>query len=146
MQDKALSVLGANLYAVQKKTDEQLKKRQDMQAKLKSDLGALTKKNQGSDLKNRDLGDAVYEKITDIGKEKFLQSHSPNEANYSELMTTVLIVVPKKREVQFKNEYVYYLINHNKNDFANWKKRKEMELTKNYQTSDQHEGISDEEL
>ena len=45
MQDKPLSVLGANLYAVQKKTDDNLKKRQDMQAKLKQDLAALTKKN-----------------------------------------------------------------------------------------------------
>jgi len=65
---------------------------------LKQDLGALTKKNQGSALKDRDLADAVYEKITDIGKEKFIQSHSPNEASYSELMTSVLVVVNKKRE------------------------------------------------
>lgn len=35
MQDKPLSVLGANVYSTQKRNDESLKKRQDTQAKIK---------------------------------------------------------------------------------------------------------------
>ena len=46
----------------------------------------------------RDLGDAVYEKINDIGKDKFLQSHTPGGPNYSEIMTSVLVVINKKKE------------------------------------------------
>jgi len=38
------------------------------------------------------------------------------------------------------------LIEHNKNDFENWKKRKAMELLKQMQMSEQHEGKSDEDL
>ena len=42
---------------------------------------------------DRDLADCVYEKIQDIGKDKFIQSHSPDASNYSEIMTSVLIVI-----------------------------------------------------
>jgi len=45
-------------------------------------------------LKDRDLADVVYEKINDIGQNRFVQSHSPqDQATYSEIMVSVLVVV-----------------------------------------------------
>lgn len=92
MQDKSLAVLGANISNVQKSFDDQLKKRKDTQKTIKDKLRALTQKG-GNKLTEKDLADAVYEKIQDIGKEKFIQSHNPEGNNYSELMTSVLVVI-----------------------------------------------------
>jgi Tfp pilus assembly major pilin PilA len=92
MQDKSLAVLGANISNVQKSFDDQLKKRKDTQKTIKDKLRALTQKS-GNKLTDKDLADAVYEKIQDIGKEKFIQSHNPEGNNYSELMTSVLVVI-----------------------------------------------------
>lgn len=122
MQDKSLAVLGANVYNVQKSFDEQLKKRIDAQQNIKSKLNALTKKS-GNSLAQRDLADAVYEKINEIGKEKFIQSHSPEQNTYSDIMTSVLVVISKKKEDAFRQNYLTFLTEHNKNDFENWKKR-----------------------
>lgn len=66
----------------------------------------------------------VYEKIDEIGRDKFIQMHTPrDEATYSEYLTSVLVVVNKKREQQFMSEYITFLMNHNKNDYQNWEKR-----------------------
>ena len=92
MQDKSLAVLGANISNVQKSFDDQLKKRKDTQKTIKDKLRALTQKS-GNKLTDKDLADAVYEKIQDIGKEKFIQSHNPEGNNYSELMPSVLVVI-----------------------------------------------------
>ena len=53
----------------------------------------MLQQKEGSKLSERDLGDAVYKNIQEIGKEKFLQNHNPEGANYSEIMTSVLIVI-----------------------------------------------------
>ena len=45
--------------------------------------------------------------------------------NYSEILTSVLVVINKKKEAAFKQNYLTYLSDHNKNDFDNWKKRQE---------------------
>lgn len=92
MQDKSLSVLGANISNVQKSFDDQLKKRKDTQKTIKDKLRQLTQKS-GNKLTDKDLENAVYEKIQDIGKEKFIQSHNPDGSNYSELMTSILVVI-----------------------------------------------------
>lgn len=77
----------------------------------------------GSNLTQRDLADAVYEKINDIGKDKFVQSHSSDQMTYSSMLTTILVVINKKKEAAFKQNYLTFLTEHNKNDFENWKKR-----------------------
>ena len=92
MQDKSLAVLGANISNVQKSFDEQLKKRKEIQKAIKDKLRTLTQK-QGNKLTDKDLVDAVYEKIQDIGKDRFIQSNNPEGNNYSELMTNVLVVI-----------------------------------------------------
>jgi len=38
----------------------------------------------------------------------------------SDIMTTVLVVVPKKKVDQFKGTYLSLLINFNNSDFENW--------------------------
>lgn len=45
-----------------------------------------------------DLTESVYEKITEIGKDKFVQNHSPDGMNYSGIMTSVLVVINQKKE------------------------------------------------
>ena len=96
MQDKSMSVLGANIANVHKQFDDNLKKRIDNQQSLKQRLNILTKKS-GSNLAQRDLADAVYEKINDIGKDKFIQSHSQDQMNYSQLLCSVLVVINNKK-------------------------------------------------
>lgn len=41
-------------------------------------------------------------------------------------MTSVLVVVGKKKEGAFKDNYFRYLIDHNVSDYENWRKRTEM--------------------
>ena len=84
----------------------------------------LTKKV-GSNYTQRDLADIVYENINDLGKDKFIQSHNDKDGNYSEIMTSVLVVVNVKKEAFFKANYLTFLTEHNTNDFENWKKRQE---------------------
>lgn len=69
---------------------------------------------------DKDLVEAVYEKIQDIGKDRFIQGNNPEGNNYSELMTNVLIVINQKKMAQFQQGHLTFLTEHNKNDFANW--------------------------
>lgn len=124
MQDKSLGVLGASINNVQKSFDDQLKKRVETQQGINQKLNAL-KKKQGNNLSSRDLADAVYEKIDSIGKENFIQNHNPQGPNYSQLMTSVLVVINKKKEQAFRASYLTLLQEHNRNDFDNFKKRQE---------------------
>lgn len=135
MQDKSMSVLGANIANVHKQFDDNLKKRIDSQQSIKQKLNALTKKS-GTNLTQRDLADAVYEKINDIGKDKFIQSHSPDQMNYSQMLTSVLVVISQKKQQFFQQNYVTFLSEHNKNDFENWKKRQENILKSHYNNID----------
>jgi hypothetical protein len=66
-------------------------------------------------LLQKDLGDLVYEQK--MAKTCFVNTHG------SDLMTTVLVVVPKKKVDQFKGCYWNILLDHYKNDFTNWEKR-----------------------
>ena len=90
-----MSVLGANIANVHKQFDDNLKKRIDTQQSIKLRLNALNKKT--GTLVQRDLADAVYEKINEIGKDRFIQSHSPDQMNYSQLLSTVLVVINNKK-------------------------------------------------
>ena len=40
-------------------------------------------------------------------------------------MTSVLVVINKKKEQAFRASYITFLSEHNRNDFDNWKKRQE---------------------
>lgn len=71
----------------------------------------------------KDLGDIVYEKA--IGQNMFVNTHG------SELMTTVLVVVPKKKVPQFQKEYLTLLRDFNKSDLENWKKRTKQMILSN---------------
>ena len=94
--DKSLKVIGAKIAGNQKTCDDRLKKVLDEQTTIKNKLGALQKKDSTSFMQ-KDLGDIVYEKK--ISKNLFVNTHG------SELMTTVLIVVNKKKVQQFKDVY-----------------------------------------
>lgn len=86
--DKSLKVLGAKIQGTQKGCDERLKKLIDEQNELKQNLNALVKKESTSFLQ-KDLGDVVYEQK--ISKTNFVNTHG------SEVMTTVLVAVQKKK-------------------------------------------------
>lgn len=75
-----------------KSFDDQLKKRKDTQKNIKEKLRELYQK-QGTKLTDKDLAETVYEKINDIGKDKFIQSHTAGVDSYSEILTTVLVVI-----------------------------------------------------
>ena len=112
--DKSLKVLGQKITATQKQCDDRLKKLVDEQNDIKTKLTHLTKKDSSS-LLQKDLGDLVYEQK--MQKANFVNTHG------SDLMVTVLVVVPKKKVEQFKGCYWNILLDHYKNDFTNWEKR-----------------------
>lgn len=70
----------------------------------------------------------MYEKINEIGKDKFIQNHNAEGANYSSIMTSVLVVLNKKNEQKFRQGYLSFLSEHNRNDMDNWRKREENRL------------------
>ena len=63
----------------------------------------------------KDLGDIVHEEK--INKAQFVNTHG------SELMTSVLVVINKKKIQQFQSSYFKILTDHYKNDQANWERR-----------------------
>ena len=51
-------------------------------------------------------------------------------AHYTDTqMTSVLVVVPKKKTEEFFASYEELLLNFNKNDLANWEKRNKTQIT-----------------
>lgn len=86
--DKSLKVLGAKIQATQKTCDDRLKKIIDEQSEVKNKLNHLVKKDSPSFMQ-KDLGDIVYEKK--ITKNMFVNTYG------SSIMTTVLVVVNKKK-------------------------------------------------
>ena len=54
-------------------------------------------------------------------------------------MTTVLVVVNKKRIEQFKQSYLTMLLNHNQADFENWQNRTRMNLNSNNASDNKEE-------
>lgn len=62
----------------------------------------------------------MYEK--DISGKLFVNTHG------SEILTTLLVVVNKKKIEQFKNVYPALLLNYNYADFDNWVKRTEVNI------------------
>jgi len=101
----------------------------DEQNEIKTKLNQLTKKVSPSFLV-KDLGDIIYEEK--ISKNFFVNIHG------SELMTTVLVVVHKKKVDQFRNSYFTILLDHYNNDLQNWERRtKELIKQQNHQIEDQ---------
>lgn len=88
---------------------------------MKAKLDQL-KKKQGNSLAQRDLADEVYENKHKINKQKFCNKIEGDE-NYTDLFTSVLVVVNKKKEQDFLDNYHKFLITHNANDFVAWEKR-----------------------
>ena len=132
-----MKVLGQKITGTQKQCDDRLKKLVDEQNEIKTKLTHLTKKDSSS-LLQKDLGDLVYEQK--MAKTCFVNTHG------SDLMTTVLVVVPKKKVEQFKGCYWNILLDHYQNDYANWEKRtrdvlKQHELA---EKQEQKEGEEDE--
>jgi len=62
-----------------------------------------------------DLGDLIYRE--NIPKNLFVNTYG------SEIMTSVLVVVPGKKVEQFKSSYQTFLTKFNETDFENWQKR-----------------------
>ena len=112
--DKSLKVLGAKISGTQKSCDDRLKKITDEQNDIKNKLGKMQKK-EGKVFTQKDLGDIVYE--GKMPKSLFVNTHG------SELMTTLLVVVHKKKVDHFRQVYPDLLIQFNQTDFENWKKR-----------------------
>lgn len=112
--DKSLKVLGAKISGTQKSCDDRLKKITDEQNDIKNKLGKMQKK-EGKLFTQKDLGDIVYEEK--LPKALFVNTYG------SELMTTLLVVVNKKKIDVFRQVYPELLIQFNQTDFENWKKR-----------------------
>jgi hypothetical protein len=112
--EKSLLHLGAKVSSTQKNADDRLKKHMDEQNAIKHKLNSLLKKDSPSFLQ-KDLGDIVYEKK--IQKSLFVNTYG------SEIMTTVLVAVPKAKVEQFKTGYLGYLVELRRNEFEGWKKR-----------------------
>ena len=133
--DKSLKVLGQKITGTQKQCDDRLKKLVDEQNDIKTKLTHLTKKDSPS-LLQKDTGDLVYEQK--MPKQSFVNTHG------SDLMTTVLVVVPKKKVEQFKGCYWNILLAHYANDFANWEKRTR-EVIRQHQHAEKQEHKDAEE-
>lgn len=88
--DKSLKLLGQKIVATQKTCDDRLKKVSDELNIVKMKMGQLQKKDTPS-LMQKDLGDVIYE--NKIPKANFVNVHVEGKTN----MTTVLVVVPKKK-------------------------------------------------
>ncbi len=71
----------------------------------------MTKKDSPSFM-SKDLGDIVYEKK--ITKNMFVNTHG------SDIMTTILVVVQKKKIELFKSSYMNVLLNYYESDFESW--------------------------
>jgi hypothetical protein len=112
--DKSLKVIGAKVAGIQKSCDEKLKKILDDQNDIKNKLAALSKKESKSFM-IKDLGDLVYEEK--ISSAWFVNTHG------SKIMTTILVVVPKKHIERFKETYPTVYLSHNKADYENWCRR-----------------------
>lgn len=107
-------MLVARIQSTQKGCDDRLKKLLEEQNEIKHKLGTLVKKDSPSFLQ-KDLGDLVHE--NQIKKELFVNTHG------SEILTSVLVVVPKKRIEQFRSSYFLLLKEHYDNEFSNLEKR-----------------------
>jgi len=77
------------------------------------------------------LSDLVYEKKID--EKYFVNSHG------SQLMTSVLVVVNKKKIAEFKEKYFTVLVEHYQNDQQNWERRTKEIIKQNNQ------GVEDEQ-
>lgn len=86
-----MNILGAKIVQTQKSCEDRLKKLLDEKNENKQKLEQLDKKS-GSTLNQKDLASEIYE-----NKEKCQANQFVNYYN-SELMTSVLIVVSKKKE------------------------------------------------
>jgi len=112
--DKSLKVIGAKISGYQKSNDEKLKKIMDEQNDIKNKLAALVKKDSKSYM-IKDLGELVYEKK--ISSQWFVNTFG------SKIMTSVLVVVPKKQVDRFQETYPIVYLEHNKKDLENWMRR-----------------------
>lgn len=83
----------------------------DEQAEVKTKLSHLITKDSPSFLQ-KDLADVVYEKK--ITKQMFVNTYG------SDIMTTILVVVNKKKLEQFKSNYMNVLLEYYQNDFDGW--------------------------
>ena len=87
----------------------------------------MTKKDSPSFML-KDLGDIVYEKK--ITKNMFVNTYG------SDIMTTILVVVQKKKIELFKNSYMNVLLNYYESDFESWSKRTLATLQQQGRTED----------
>jgi len=117
--DKSLKVIGAQISGKNRTCEDRLKKLLDEQTEIKNKLQALSKK-EGNNFLTKDLGDIVYEK--DIPGKLFVNTHG------SEMLTTLLVVVNKKKVDQFKSQYPNLLREYQAGDLENWKKRTEINI------------------
>jgi len=113
-QHKSLAVLGSQIMNQLKNADDRLKKSNDELAQITTKVANLTKKV-STNFMMTDLGDLVYRE--NIPKTLFVNTYG------SEIMTSVLVVVPGKKVEQFKQTYSSFLTKFNEADFENWQKR-----------------------
>lgn len=82
---------------------------------MRNKLNTLSKKDSPSFMQ-KDLGDVVYEKKK---SDKLFVNTYPD----TELMTSILVVVNKKKIEQFKSSYMSVLLDFYQSDFEGWQRR-----------------------
>ena len=122
--DKSLKILGQKIQATEKSCADRLKKKTDETNSIKAKLQQLSKRESKSFMQT-DLEVIVYE--NKMKADSFINSH------YAETqMTTVLVVVPKKKTDEFLSHYEELLLKFNTNDLANWEKRTTAQINMNH--------------
>ena len=107
----------------------------DDQNKLKIQLSNLQKKDSPS-YTNKDLGDLVYEK--NLSRGFFVNNYE------STMLTTILVVVNKKKIDHFRNTYPTSLLNFYKADFENWQNRTRKQIENQHKLAIDEEEQKDE--
>ena len=123
--DKSLKALGARIQLSEKQSADRLKKKSDEVASIKNKLQALARKS-SKNFMQTDLEVLVYE--NKISSNYFINTHYPETQ-----MTTILVVLPKKKIEEFNDIYQNLLLAHNKADKEMWVKRKTAEINMAHQ-------------
>lgn len=119
--DKSLKILGQKIQITEKSCGDRLKKKTDEANSIKAKLQQLAKRESKSFMQT-DLEVIVYEKK--MNATTFINAHYPDTQ-----MTSVLVVVPKKKTDEFFAHYEELLLKFNTSDLNNWEKRTRTQIS-----------------